>query len=245
MALIEKNWDSHVAHAEDVARSPGFLELRDSIVRLAEPSETDRVLDIGAGTGLLALALAPRVQLVWALDISPAMCDYLRTKAASAELENIEPVVGSAISLPLMEETVDLVVSNYCLHHLSDTDKVRALEEIRRVLRPGGTLVLGDMMFRPSVGNARDRGVVISKIRALLKRGPGGVARLLKNAVRFLAGGWEKPARAEWWEEALRSAGFADVRVETRHHEGGIAYGMKPDPEARAVPAGEAVAGGA
>ena len=240
MALIEKNWDRHVAQAEDVARSAGFLELRDSIVRLADPAAGDRVLDIGAGTGLLTLALAPRVQSVWALDISPAMCDYLRTKAASGELDNVEPVVGSAVSLPLMEESVDLVVSNYCLHHLSDTDKVRALEEIRRVLRPGGALVLGDMMFRPSVGNARDRGVVISKIRALLRRGPGGVVRLFKNAVRFLAGGWEKPARAEWWEKALRSAGFAEVRVETRHHEGGIAYGVKPG-EVATGPPGEAV----
>ena len=241
MALIEKNWDRHVAQAEDVARSPGFLELRDSIVRLAEPSATDRVLDIGAGTGLLALALAPRVQSVWALDISPAMCEYLRTKAASAELDNVEPVLGSAVSLPLMEESVDLVVSNYCLHHLSDADKIKSLEEIRRVLRPGGTVVLGDMMFRPSVATARDRGVVISKIRALLRRGPGGVVRLLKNAFRFLSGGWEKPARAEWWEEALRSTEFADVRVETRHHEGGIAYGVKPAQDIAPVPAGEAV----
>ena len=240
MAFIEKNWDSHVGQAEDVARSPGFLELRDSIVRLADPSAGDRVLDIGAGTGLLTLALAPRVRSVWALDISPAMCDYLRTKAASAELDNVEPVVGSAVSLPLMEECVDLVVSNYCLHHLSDADKVKSLEEIRRVLRPGGALVLGDMMFRPSLGNARDRGVVIGKIRALMRRGPGGVVRLLKNAVRFFAGGWEKPARAGWWEEALRNVGFEQVQVETRHHEGGIAYGVKPAPDREPVPDGEA-----
>ena len=241
MALIEKNWDRHVAQAEDVARSRGFLELRDSIVALAEPSPSDRVLDLGAGTGLLTLALAAKVQTIWALDISPAMCDYLRTKAASAELENVEPVVGSAVSLPLMEESVDLVVSNYCLHHLSDPDKVKALEEIRRVLRPGGALVLGDMMFKPSVGNARDRGVVISKVRALLRMGPGGLVRLLKNAFRYLTGGWEKPARADWWEATLRDVGFDQVRVETRHHEGGIAYGVKPVPTQASVAGGEAV----
>ena len=230
MALTDKNWDRHVAQAEDVARRPGFQELRESIVALAEPSEGDRVLDVGAGTGLLTLALAPRVRSVWALDISPAMCDYLRTKAASAELENVQTVVGSAVSLPLVEDSVDLVVSNYCLHHLSDPDKIRALEEIRRVLRPGGTLVMGDMMFKPSVGNARDRGLVISKVRALLRMGPGGVVRLVRNAFRFVTGGWEKPARAEWWDEALRKTGFDEVSVETRHHEGGIAYGVKPSP---------------
>jgi ubiquinone/menaquinone biosynthesis C-methylase UbiE len=228
MALIEKNWDRHVAHAEEIARSRGFLELRDAIVALAEPTSGDRVLDIGSGTGLLTLELAPRVQIVWALDISPAMCEYLRTKAASAELENVEPVVGSAASLPLMEDSVDLVVSNYCFHHLSDPDKVKALEEVRRVLRPGGALVFGDMMFRPSVGNARDRGVVIDKVRALLRRGPAGVIRLLKNALRYLTGGWEKPARADWWERVLGEAGFEQVRIETRHHEGGVAYAVKP-----------------
>jgi ubiquinone/menaquinone biosynthesis C-methylase UbiE len=245
MALIEKNWDRHVAQAEAVARSAGFLELRDSIVALAEPSPTDRVLDIGAGTGLLTLALAPRVQSIWALDISPAMCQYLRTKAASGDLQNVEVVVGSAVSLPLMEDSVDLVVSNYCFHHLAHSDKIRALEEIRRVLRAGGALIFGDMMFRPSLASARDRGVVMSKVRALLRLGPGGIVRLLKNALRYLTGAWEKPARAEWWEDALRNVGFEQVRVETRHHEGGIAYGVKPGPARAALATEQAVVRGA
>lgn len=81
MATLHKDWDKHVVHAEEVARTPGFLDLRDSILEHAEPLPGDRVLDVGAGTGLVTLALAPRVARVWALDISPAMCDYLRTKS--------------------------------------------------------------------------------------------------------------------------------------------------------------------
>jgi hypothetical protein len=54
------------------------------------------------------------------------------------------------------------------------------------------------------------------------------VIRLLKNALRYLTGGWEKPARADWWERVLREVGFEEVRIETRHHEGGVACAVKP-----------------
>ena len=229
MALLtRKNWDEHVADAEEVARCSAFQEIRDLIVQLAVPASDDVVVDVGSGTGLLALMFAPRVKKVWAIDISPQMCDYLRAKAESAELDNIPVAVASAVSLPLVDETADVVVSNYCLHHLRDRDKERALAEAYRVLRPGGRLVIGDMMFRVGVARSRDRRVVVSKAVAILRKGPAGVARLLKNALRILTFRWERPAGAEWWRDALRRAGFAEVRVEELEHEGGIASARKP-----------------
>ena len=141
-AKSTKNWDHHVADAEEVARGAGFLGLRKRIVTLAAPGERDVVVDVGSGTGLLTLALAPSVAEVWAIDISPAMTEYLRTKAQSAGLENISPAVAPATSLPLVDSSADLVVSNYCFHHLSDAGKDRAIAEAHRVLRPGGRLVL-------------------------------------------------------------------------------------------------------
>jgi len=116
------------------------------------------------------------------------LCDYLAAKARSADLGNIDCVVASAVSLPLVDATVDLIVSNYSFHHLSDEDKHRALAEIRRVLRPGGRLVSGDMMFRVSLGEARDRRVISQKVRAIALRGPAGVVRPLRNGVRFAEG---------------------------------------------------------
>ena len=228
MRSLEKDWDRCVAHAEEVAREPGFQQLRDLILDRADPQVGDCALDVGAGTGLLSMPLARDVERVWAIDISRVMCDYLRAKVASAGLRNVETVVASAISLPLVDECADLAVSNYCFHHLSDDDKLRALSEVHRVLRPGGKLVLADMMFRPSLTDARDRRLVASKARAIARRGPAGYMRLAKNAARFLAAAWEQPARPDWWSDALGEAGFEHVSVETLEHEGGIATARKP-----------------
>lgn len=223
-----KNWDLHVVHAEEVARGSGFQHLRDRILELSHPQAGEVAVDIGAGTGLLTIPLALDGLRVWAVDISPSMCDYLRVKVASAELDGVEAVVGSAVSLPLVDACADLVVSNYCFHHLSDEDKQRALAESRRVLRPGGRLVFGDMMFALGLREARDRRVVRDKVRALLRKGPGGALRLARNGIRILSGRWERPARAAWWQGALADSGFADVSVEVLAHEGGIASARRP-----------------
>ena len=182
MGVLAKDWDQHVTEAVEVARRPGFRHLRDEIIARADPRADDDSVDVGSGTGLLSLVLAERVEHVWALDISPAMCEYLRAKSASAGLANVQCAVASAVSLPLVDGSADLVVSNYCFHHLSDGDKRRALAEARRVLRRGGRLVFGDMMFRPTLGDPRDRQVVADKVRAMLRKGPAGVVRLAKGS---------------------------------------------------------------
>ena len=217
-----------MTHAEEIARGPGFLNLRDRILELAEPQTTDVVVDVGSGTGLLALELAPKVDRVWAIDISPSMVDYLRTKAASAGCENIDVAVASAVSLPLIDALADVVVSNYCFHHMDEADKHRALQEVMRVLRPGGCLVFGDMMFDLSPDDPRNRAVVAEKVRAMLSKGPAGVLRLAKNGVRLACGRWERPARADWWCRALSEAGFVDVDVTLLSHEGGVARARRP-----------------
>lgn len=228
MPTLEKDWNDHVAHAEEIARSRGFGDLRDRILEMAQPASGDVVVDVGSGTGLLTLAVAPRVEKVWAIDIAAGMTEYLRAKAASAGLDNVQTVTASAVSLPLVDASADLVVSNYCFHHLPDEGKERALAEIHRVLRPGGRLAFGDMMFRVSLQDTRDREVVREKVRAMLSRGLPGIVRLAKNGVRFAGRRWEQPARAEWWTAALERAGFTDVHVEVLAHEGGVASARRP-----------------
>lgn len=228
-----RDWDEHVVQAEELARSEGFQRLRDEIVRLARPQADDVVVDVGSGTGLLTLALAPHVSKVWAIDISVPMLDYLTTKAASGGLDNVEAASANAISLPLMDGSVSLVVSNYCYHHLSDADKERGIAELFRVLRPGGRLVIGDMMFRIQIADARNRHVIAAKIRSLLRRGPAGLLRLVKNALRLALGRWEQPADAQWWRRALQRAGFNNVEIRLLEHEGGLISARRSDRRVR------------
>ena len=134
---------------------------------------------------------------------------------------------GDFRRVPLEDESATLVVSNYAFHHLDDPGKELALAEARRILRPGGRLVICDMMFSLSL-EPRDRRLVWEKVRGLLGRGPAGVVRILRNGVRVLAGRWEQPATPETWEQMLVARGFEQVRIELLAHEAAAAVARRP-----------------
>jgi ubiquinone/menaquinone biosynthesis C-methylase UbiE len=220
-------WDRRVDAWEEVAGSESFARLRDRICELADPGADDRVVDLGAGTGLLTLALAPTVAEVIAIDISPGMLDRLRERADGDGVHNVVPIVADLRRLPLGDASATLVVSNYAFHHLDDAAKELALAEARRVLEPGGRLVVCDMMFSLSL-EARDRRLITQKVLALARRGPAGLARIARNAGRVVARRWEQPAPAATWERMLVDRGFNSVSIELLEHEAGIAAARRP-----------------
>jgi ubiquinone/menaquinone biosynthesis C-methylase UbiE len=117
------------------------LEL-DAILSLAGVKPGERAMDIGCGTGIYALELAQRGAHVIGIDPSMEMIAIAREKLRQAGLTG-RFVCGSAEALPFRSGTVDLAlgVTSLCYMHSPD----RAIEEMRRVLRPGGRLVLGEL----------------------------------------------------------------------------------------------------
>lgn len=99
-----------------------------------------RVMDFGAGTGLIAGHIAPRVAKVIAVDISPSMLEAL---AAKPELRGkVEPRCQDIMETPL-EGTVDAIVSAMALHHVEDTAAL--VTRFADALEPGGFLALADL----------------------------------------------------------------------------------------------------
>lgn len=224
---LAEEWDARVASWADVCAGPAFQRFRDRVLTEAAPARDADVVDIGCGTGLLALAFAPRVRRVWALDVSPGMVADIGRRAEDAGIDNLIPLCADARVLPLPDESIDLAVSSYALHHVDEAGKQASLDEVYRVLRPGGRLIVVDMMFSVSL-RRDDRRVIGQKALQVLKKGPSGVVRLMRNATRVARGTWEHPASPEWWSQAAAGHGFAQVHAERLEQEAGILIAVKP-----------------
>jgi ubiquinone/menaquinone biosynthesis C-methylase UbiE len=113
------------------------------LVELAGLAQGQRVLDVGCGTGTLALlakAAAPGAEMV-GLDPDPEMLAQARAKPGAGEIRFEE---GMADQLPYEDASFDRVLSSLVFHHLPRPVKDGAAHEIARVLRPGGELHLAD-----------------------------------------------------------------------------------------------------
>ena len=226
---LARIWDRRVtAWHTHVTTSGGFSQVRDRLLAIADPGPADSCVDLGAGTGFVALALAPLVGSVLAVDISPVMAESLVTRAVQAGLPNVRTAVADLRRFRLPTASVDLVVSSYALHHLRDRDKRALAAEAARWLRPGGRIVVADMMFGRGA-TRRDRKILREKATAFAVRGPAGWWRIAKNIARYGLGvGHEHPAAPDFWQLALRDAGFTDVRFEPVVAEAGIVSGARP-----------------
>ena len=103
--------------------------------------------DIGCGTGVLACQAALAGCRVHAIDISQAMLEAVQRRASALNARGIESQHAGFLSFDLPERSLDFVTTQYALHHLNDFWKLVALQRIWRALKPGGTLLLRDVVY--------------------------------------------------------------------------------------------------
>jgi len=134
------------ADAYDDSMSDEYRACSSLVIDHAAPAATDTVLDLGTGTGAIALGMADDAGRVIGRDISEGMLEQARAKAAERDLDSVtfgegrfrEPNVSADVD-------VDVVTTNFAMHHLADDEKRDAIEVIAR-LEPD-RIVLGDVMF--------------------------------------------------------------------------------------------------
>jgi ubiquinone/menaquinone biosynthesis C-methylase UbiE len=121
-------------------------QLRQRTAALARIQPGDAVLDVGCGTGTLALEAARRVGRVGRVaGVDPGAEQIARARAKAARRHvSIEFQTGVIEQLPFPDQTFDVVLSTLMMHHLPASLKRQGLAEIARVLKPGGRLVIAD-----------------------------------------------------------------------------------------------------
>ena len=119
---------------------------------IARPRSGDRVLDVGCGCGLdvfVAGVLAGSGGRAVGIDITPEMLELPRSLLGRGPVGNLEFRVADVESLPFEDGEFDLVISNGALNLAPDKD--RAFRELYRVLRPGGTFAVADLLVTETV----------------------------------------------------------------------------------------------
>ena len=155
---------------------------------LAGLAEGQTVLDLGSGAGidcfLAARQVGPTGHVI-GVDMTPEMLERARENASQGGYDNVEFRLGEIEALPVADESVDVIISNCVLNLSAAKDQV--LREAHRVLRPGGRLVVSDMVSELPVP-------------ASLEGNLDAVAACL-------------PTFRETYLQQFREAGFADARI--------------------------------
>ncbi len=177
---------------------------------LASLKEGETVLDLGSGAGFdgfLAANKVGRKGKVIGVDMTPEMIEKARENAKKGNYDNVEFRLGEIENIPAADNSVDVVISN-CVINLAP-DKRRVFKEAFRVLRPGGRLMVSDLV--------------------LLKELP----EVIKNSVEAYIGCLSGAIVKDEYLKAIKNAGFRDVRIMDEAHYP-VEF-MTNDPNAKAI----------
>ena len=176
-------------------------------IALAQLNPGEVVLDLGSGGGIDVLLSAKRVGptgKAYGLDMTDQMLNLARQNQREAGVENVEFIKGEIESIPLPDNSVDVIISN-CVINLS-TDKDRVFREAFRVLRPGGRFAVADIVLTKSIPEPMQTHVALWT---------GCIAGALQM---------------DEYKAKLTAAGFVQAEVETaRVYTEEDAYGLVPE----------------
>lgn len=172
MAIFDQwapTYDDTVSQREPADGFERYQEVLQRVAELAGAAPGRSVLDVGTGTGNLALELVSRGALVTAVEPSAAMRQQARQK-----LRDVSVLEGQFLDLPLAGGSFDAAVSSYAFHHLTDDAKVEGAREMLRILKPGGVIVLGDVAWA-------DEAARQAMIRRFARAGKGDLVREIEE----------------------------------------------------------------
>lgn len=189
--------------AETFASSPSIndRQIIQRIVEAAGDAGRGRILDLACGPGIVTAALAERAAAVVAFDATPEMLKKARERCEKAGLTQVEFQQGDAENLTFADASFDGVVTRLAIHHFVNPGRV--IGEMFRVLKPGGTMVIADVI----VSEDEDEAALQNAIEII--RDPSHTRMLPESELRSLirdAGfairsedGWDKPREFEEW----------------------------------------------
>jgi len=125
----------------DYVPGKSWKGLAEALLRLMPPMV---IADLGSGEGAFAFLLAERAKKVIAVDTSARMIEVAREQALRHGIENVEYRLGDMEEIPIDDAAVDLVFFSQSLHHALHPE--RAIQEARRILSPGGRIVILDLV---------------------------------------------------------------------------------------------------
>lgn len=148
---MKRSIDEHASRFDekadeyDESKGEEYRRCRDLVVEYAAPNPDETVLDLGTGTGAIALALAGSADSIVGRDISEGMLEQAQQKASELGIDNVSFETGRFLE-PAYDGAVDVITSNFALHHLDDEQKREAIETLLERYEPR-RFVLGDVMF--------------------------------------------------------------------------------------------------